>query len=345
MSEISRSGDVQGKIIEIIEKEIRPALEMDGGSISFERYENGVVYVQLEGACRGCPGAAMTLKWELSVVFNKSFRRSKKLSLSSKLILLVFVAISLSCATSPLGRRQLVLIPDSQMDGMGVQAFQQLKQSTPVEPDSRWNAYVRCVALPLTDAAKGQVSASSWEIVVFKDDTANAFALPGGKIGVHTGLMKVARNDGQLAAVIGHEIGHVIAKHSNERVSEGIVAEGGLAAIGAVTANNPRNKEIMGLLGVGTQFGVLLPHSRTQESEADLIGLNLMARAGFDPRQSVELWKNMMAAGGSAPPEWLSTHPANSTRIANLQSHIPAEMPLYQRSQTEHRAAKCTRPS
>ncbi len=227
-----------------------------------------------------------------------------------------------ACQTSPTGRKQLVLLPEGQMDTMGAQAFSEMKSKQQVERDPATNAYVKCVADAITRAMGEN---RQWEVVVFKEDSANAFALPGGKIGVHTGLLKVAQTPDQLAAVIGHEVGHVIAQHGNERVSQSLATQGGLVAA-SVALKDRTGKSydlVMAGLGLGAQFGVLLPFSRTQESEADIIGLDLMAKAGYDPHQSVELWKNMAkAAGGAAPPEFLSTHPAPESRIANLESHM-----------------------
>ncbi|HUP56124.1 MAG TPA: M48 family metallopeptidase [Bdellovibrionota bacterium] len=258
---------------------------------------------------------------------------------------LAFVSLlAVACATSPTGRKQLMLVPDAQMDQMGAQAFQQLKAQTPSEGDPAINAYVLCVTRPLTDAVKGATDVKQWELVVFKDDTANAFALPGGKIGVHTGLLKVAKTDAQLAAVIGHEIGHVIARHGAERVSQQLGTQLALTGAGVLAPDSTEGRVILGALGVGAQFGILLPHSRTQESEADSIGLDLMSQAGFDPRQSVELWKNMAAAsGGQSPPEWLSTHPANETRIEGLRSQMNTAMPKYQAAVSHGRQPKCDR--
>ena len=209
---------------------------------------------------------------------------------------------------------------------MGMQSFEELKRKQAVESDAAINRYVRCVVNPIIQASQGQTGVMNWEVVVFRDATANAFALPGGKIGVHTGLLKVAKNDAQLAAVLGHEVGHVMAEHGNERVSQGMLAQGGLMIADLLSGNaSPEKKQIlMTGLGLGAQFGVLLPFSRAHETEADLIGLDLMSRAGFDPAQSVELWKNMKAAsGGQAPPEFMSTHPANDSRIANLERNVP----------------------
>ena len=229
------------------------------------------------------------------------------------------------------------------MDAMGAQSFQDLKQKTPIDSSPADNAYVRCIAMPITVAARGRTSVENWEIVVFKDPTANAFALPGGKIGVHTGIMSVAKSDAQLAAVLGHEIGHVIARHGDERVSQGMLAQGVMIGAGTLASDSPYRGLILGALGLGTQFGVLLPYSRTQESEADLIGQKLMAEAGFDPRQSVELWKNMMSASGNkAPAEWMSTHPANQSRIEALQAHMSEAMGIYEKAVAAGRAPHCT---
>lgn len=258
----------------------------------------------------------------------------------------IILALLAACATSPLGRKQLMLMGDGQMNQMGLQTFEQLKHDTPIETNPAINAYVKCIAIPITQIAADGTGVANWEIVVFRDASANAFALPGGKIGVHTGILPVAKSAAQLAAVLGHEVGHVIAKHGAERVSEGLVAQGLTTAAGIGFQDKKYQPLILAGLGVGAQFGILLPHSRTQESEADLIGVDLMAVAGFDPRDSVELWKNMGAAsGGKAPPEWLSTHPANETRISNLQGAIPAAVPKYEAAKQAGRAPNCPRPA
>ncbi len=264
-------------------------------------------------------------------------------------ILLEAVLVSLllsSCATSPLGRKQLLLLPDGQMDALGAQSFEQMKAEKPIESNPAWNQYVRCVSGPIQDASRNQLDVKSWEVVVFKDDTPNAFALPGGKIGVHTGLFTIAKNDAQLAAVLGHEVGHVIAHHGNERVSEAGLAQGGIALLSAILGGDEGDSKkdiLLAALGVGAQVGVLLPHGRTQESEADVIGLDLMARAGFDPKQSVELWKNMIKANpDNAPLEFLSTHPASQNRIRMLESKMSEALPKYEHARAS--APQCTRP-
>lgn len=251
--------------------------------------------------------------------------------------------LAVGCATSPLGRKQLILLPDGQMDSLGAQSFTELKQSQTVSRDPSINAYVQCVSQPLLQVSGSKLPPERWEIVVFKDDSANAFALPGGKIGVHTGLLKVAVTPGQLAAVIGHEIGHVLARHGNERVSESLLAQGGLAMLGEVMKSRSGRQEIFALLGLGVQVGVLLPHSRTQESESDRIGVEMMARAGFDPIEAIELWKNMAKASNGGPPEFLSTHPSHSSRIDELRQEQARVRPLYLAARDSGRSPECRR--
>jgi predicted Zn-dependent protease len=199
-----------------------------------------------------------------------------------------------------------------------------MKKKQPINRDPKVNAYVKCVADQITNALPER---QAWEVVVFEVAEPNAFALPGGKIGVHTGMLKVAKDPGQLAAVLGHEVGHVLAHHSNERVSESMALES-LTAISTVFMNKDSKSYgvAMAALGIGSQFGIVLPHSRKQESEADTVGLDLMSKAGFDPQQAVELWRNMQTASGGAPPEFMSTHPSNATRIEQLQAQLgPAQ--------------------
>ncbi len=235
----------------------------------------------------------------------------------------LFLLLLAGCATSPLGRKQLILVPEDQMNEMGSQAFQKMKDSQPIDTDPQLKSYIQCIVDPLTVRAGGAAAGKNWEVVVFKSDQANAFALPGGKIGVYTGILQVAKTPSQLATVIGHEIGHVIAQHGAERVSQEMGTQLSLAMIRSMSSKSTNSDRLMSLIGLGAQIGILLPFSRAQESEADLIGLDLMARAGFDPHASVELWQNMIhAAGGKGPPSWLSTHPASETRIKQLQAHM-----------------------
>lgn len=265
----------------------------------------------------------------------------RSLSRARSLPLLALLATAtLSCAVSPLGRRQLAFFPDEQLAEMGVAAFDQVKAETKISSDPKANAYVKCVANRITSVlTPAESPVGSWEVLVFASDQVNAFALPGGKIGVYTGLLKVAKTQDQLAAVLGHEVSHVLARHSNERVSTAYTAEAALTVVGESGIVAP---ELMGLLGLGTQVGVLLPFSRTQESEADLLGLDLMARAGFDPHQSITLWQNMSASRTSgAPPEFMSTHPSDATRMANLNARLPRATSLFQAAKAAGRRPQC----
>jgi len=252
-------------------------------------------------------------------------------------VLLTALLLLAGCVTSPTGRSQLVLMPESEINQMGLQAFTTIKKETRVDRNTVTNRYVQCVASAITREVGG-----NWEVVVFDDTDANAFALPGGKIGVYTGMLKVAENQDQLATVIGHEVAHVLAHHSNERVSQKFAVEQGLNLVSAIASpQSATGQTLMGLLGVGAQYGVLLPYSRIQESEADIMGLDLMARAGFDPHQSTSLWNNMSRAGGSQPPEFLSTHPSHSSRISELTGHMPVAMQLQSRARQQGKHPAC----
>ncbi len=254
-----------------------------------------------------------------------------------KISLLLLVSLLSACATSPTGRNQLILVGDAQMQQMGIDSFQQLKSTTKISKDKNKIQYVRCVANHIIQALPQEWSGRDWEVVVFEDDSANAFALPGGKIGVHTGLLDVAETQSQLAAVIGHEITHVLARHGAERVSLQVASQTGLQLADIVARQHMEGSTeqqiLMAGLGIGTQVGILLPFSRAHESEADQYGLNMMARAGFDPAESITLWQNMdKASKGQRPPEFLSTHPEPGNRIAALQKHMPEAKKIQQQA-------------
>ena len=242
------------------------------------------------------------------------------------------------CATSPLGHPQLQLLPESQMVEMGATAYPKLRRESEVLYDRGVNRYVGCIVRQVTAEAGG---GRSWEVTVFRDESANAFALPGGKIGVNTGLLEVARSQDQLAAVIGHEVAHVLAQHHNARVSAAYATEVGLGLVESLASGGSESGQLMGLLGLGARYGVLMPYNRSQEREADLVGLDLMARAGFDPRASVTFWQNMTAAGGAGTPVFLSTHPSHGARIEDLRERLPQALDLYRQAQAAGRRPNC----
>lgn len=260
------------------------------------------------------------------------------------LVLLLVLGLDLpGCSTSPTGRTQLQLVSDEQMVQMGTSAFEQMKEEKPVVRDPAIRDYVQCVSSAVTGPLE---DGSGWEVVVFKDDAVNAFALPGKKIGVYTGLLDVAQNQDQLAAVIGHEVAHVLANHSNARVSAQYATSAGLQVLDAVIAGqaSPATREqAMALLGLGAQYGVLMPYSRGQESEADTLGIQMMAEAGFRPEASIELWRRMSEAGGPKPPEFLSTHPSDQSRIENLREQLPEARQLYQKARENGKNPNCGR--
>ncbi len=245
------------------------------------------------------------------------------------------------CATSPTGRDQLVMFSPAAMRDMGAAAFDEIKAETPAA-GAYLHRYVDCVAgaiLAVLPDGGGQ----GWEVKVFDEDEPNAFALPGRKIGVYKGLLDVTETQDQLAAVIGHEIGHVLAQHGNERMSSELAVGIGLAAAQVLTSSRDsrEGRHTRALLGLGAQVGILLPYSRSHESEADRIGLELMARAGFEPGASVELWRNMSRVGGGRPPELLSTHPAPETRIRALRAQVPSAAKLFREARAAGRAPAC----
>lgn len=251
--------------------------------------------------------------------------------ITSSLTLVLAILFFVGCQTSPTGRTQFVPISEGQADAMGIQAFEQLKDQQPMDQNPADKAYIQCIADAITAVSglNGQ-----WEVVVFQSDEVNAFALPGNKIGVYTGILKVAQTPDQLATVLGHEVGHVVSQHGRERMSEQLAAQGILAVSSALLSENNSlaHQAIMGALGLGAQYGVILPFSRAQESEADLVGLHLMAKAGFDPRQAIELWKNMSKAAASSTPAFLSDHPSNENRIAALRAHLDEAIEIQKQS-------------
>lgn len=266
-----------------------------------------------------------------------------------KRLLLVAVVTSLlaACATttSPTGRRQIVGgVSQEQLAQLGAQAFAETKAKTPQATDSRQIGYVRCVVQRVVEQLPPDWRNIGWETAVFADKSPNAFALPGGKVGVNTGIFTVAKNQDQLAAVIAHEVGHVYSHHHDERITRQLGTQGVLQVAGALAGarygSGAANAVTQGG-GIAAQTLILLPNSREQESEADVVGQQLMARAGFDPRQAVNLWQNMIAASRNRPPEWLSTHPNPETRLQELDQRAASLVPVYEQARAGGRAPKC----
>jgi len=251
------------------------------------------------------------------------------------------------CETNPYtGRSQLLMTSVSQEMQLGTQAYQQVKSDPKVHQsqDPREIEPVKRVAARIIEAAKRSKYAEiakefQWEVTVIKDDkTMNAFALPGGKIAVYTGIFPVAKTEAGLAAVLGHEVTHALARHGGERMSESEATNVTLQAVGAVVGASGMNAMLsqgaMAALGAGAQVGVLLPFSRAHESEADYIGILLAADAGYDPRESIHLWERMaQLTTGGGPSEFLSTHPGHETRIVQLKKWMPEAMGIYQTHQ------------
>lgn len=244
-----------------------------------------------------------------------------------KALFTTMVCILTACATSPTGRNQFILIGDNQMNEMGITTFQQMKTSQQISSSRNKRDYVECISFAIINALPEKWRENQWEVVVFEDDSANAFALPGGKIGVHTGLLNVAETPSQLATVLGHEVAHVLSRHGAERVSIQMAAQAGLQVADIMSQQkvegSSERQMLMAGLGLGAQVGVMLPFSREHEKEADRFGLNLMAAAGFDPTHSIKLWQNMdEASQGNRPPEFLSTHPEPQNRIEKLNKFM-----------------------
>ena len=262
------------------------------------------------------------------------------LALFSSAVLLVS-----ACAESPTGRPQLMLFDNSQVSKLGIQTFEELKSKTPISKDNKANRYVQCVAQAVLKVTPEKYQANPWEIVVFDSDQVNAFALPGGKLGVYTGLLLVADNQSQLAAVIGHEIAHVIAGHSNERLSSDQFIQTALTvADSALTvAGSPYQQQMKTAFGLGAQVGIALPFSRAHETEADIMGLELMAKSGFVPTESVKLWQNMAAKGSGSTPQLLSSHPVPDNRIKALNKHMMVAEGYYQQRRSQGALPNCNR--
>ncbi|QNF33602.1 M48 family metallopeptidase [Adhaeribacter swui] len=261
----------------------------------------------------------------------------KKIFLYSSFLLV------LGCATVPItGRRQLSLVPSAEMQQMSYASYKQVLDTAKVVNSSQNTAMVKRVGGRIQRAVEqymaqnnlsDQLAGYAWEFNLIQDPQVNAWCMPGGKVAVYTGILPVTRDETGLAVVMGHEIAHAIAKHGDERMSQGLLQQLGGATLQAAMGSNPSltNNLFLTAYGAGSQLG-LLAYGRKQESEADELGLIFMAMAGYDPQQAVPFWERMAAGkGGQAPPEFLSTHPSDQTRIADIQRHLPDAMKYYKK--------------
>ena len=256
----------------------------------------------------------------------------------------VFAILTSGCMLEPItGRTVLQLVPEDELNEMGTLSYQQILEQETVSNDPEKNAMLQRVGARIAAVADRYMREADpprepydWQFTVIESPQANAFALPGGKVAFYTGIFPICRDDTGIAVVMGHEIAHAYLMHGGKRVSESMLAnmsmQSILLALGGEQASDTAQLA-MAALGVGYQFGVALPFSRSDESAADQAGLRLMAEAGYDPSEAAEFWKRMaQASGGNAPPEFLSTHPASETRVRQLEEWLPEAMEVYRRN-------------
>ena len=259
------------------------------------------------------------------------------------LILCGFITLLAACESAPVtGRSQMMLVSESEERQMGLQAYREVLSKEPVSSDGQTTTLVEKVGRRIAAAAERpphelwRAPNFRWEFKTINKNEPNAFCLPGGKVVVYTGILPIARTEAGLAVVIGHEVAHALARHGAERMSDQMVASVGAAAAGVALAATVGGRSrtyvpaMMAALGAGATVGFILPMSRSQESEADHIGLILMALAGYDPREAITVWERMHAAStGKHQPEWLSTHPADTTRLADIRQWLPEALKYY----------------
>ncbi len=260
------------------------------------------------------------------------------------LVLIACASLLFSCSKVPItNRKQVHLLSSSEVNSMAVSQYQQTLKEKKVITGTPDAQLVEKVGKNISNAAiavlkqlnkSEAIAGFQWEYHLLESKEVNAWCLPGGKIAVYTGLLPITQDEAGLAVVLGHEVGHAIAQHGNERMSQGLIAELGGQALDVALANEPsQTRNLYGqAYGLGAQYGALLPFSRAQESEADKIGLVLMAAAGYDPHAAIGLWERMkQQSGGGAPPEFMSTHPSDQHRIDAIKEYMPEAMKYYKK--------------
>jgi predicted Zn-dependent protease len=265
---------------------------------------------------------------------------------STKTALITLVALVLvACATAPVtDRRQLALVPVSSLVEQSDQVYAELLQESDVVRGTTESRILERLGEEIAGAAESYMTENGmeddvdlydWEFALIDDEQVNAFCMPGGKIGFYTGILPIADGEQGLATIMAHEVAHAIANHSQERMSQVLLVQLGATTLSAALEDKPEQTRdlLLAAFGVGAQVGVLLPYNREQEYEADTIGLVLMAKAGYDPREAVDLWQRMEAQGGRRPPQFLSTHPHPEGRIDRIRENLPMAMEYYRNSQ------------
>ena len=267
------------------------------------------------------------------------------LSLRIFLSLAVLATAVGACTSSPTGRNQIILRSDAELAAESARQFAEMRASMPRETDRAIIDYIHCVATAIVQVLDPEFRDLDWDMAIFESKAVNAFAMPGGKIGVMKGILEAADNQHRLAAVLGHEVAHVTAHQANERASRGDLTSYGVEVLAIILGGGYYNQTqgAYSALSTANTLGLMNAFSRKQETEADVIGLEYMAKAGFDPRESVELWKNMNAAGQTKIPEFMSTHPSGDTRIESLIDEYPKALALYNEAQAAGRSPNCTR--
>jgi len=256
---------------------------------------------------------------------------------------ILFTCILVSCSTVLLtGRKQLLLVSDSEVLTSSFQSYKQFIDSVPASKDKMNTALVKKVGNKLSTVVEAYLKANgmstdvatyAWEFNLVKDTSMNAFCMPGGKVVVFDGILHVTKNEAGLAVVLGHEIAHAVAKHSNERLSQQMVLQYGASLTDVLLSDKPAatRSTITTIYGIGSQYGVMLPYSRKHEYEADRLGLIFLAMAGYDPNEAITFWERMSANSTTAPMEFMSTHPSDANRIAELRKLLPEAMQYYKK--------------